>query len=51
VDVEPLALLTSFLNATTACLSTNDRMSYLFEAFDEARKSHERCEHSHGRLP
>jgi hypothetical protein len=49
--LEPLALLTAFLNATTACLSANDRATYLLESPEEARKGHERCEQSHGRIP
>jgi WD40 repeat protein len=49
--IEPLPLLNSFSKATTACLSTNERVSHLFETLDEARKGHELCEQSHGRLP
>ncbi|OJT20892.1 hypothetical protein BO221_28760 [Archangium sp. Cb G35] len=51
LPVEPLPLLTSFLNATTACLSTNERVSYLFESPDKARQGYEHCEQSHGRIP
>ncbi|PTL82504.1 caspase family protein [Vitiosangium sp. GDMCC 1.1324] len=49
--IEPHTLITSFLNATTACLSINERVNYLFESPDEAHKGHERCERFHGRRP
>ncbi len=45
-------LLRDYLqNITTVCLSINERERYLLESFDEARRGHERCERSHGRLP
>ena len=45
-----LADLVSYLaDATTACLSTTDRMRYLEEPESKARGAYEKCEADHGR--
>ena len=49
--ITPVFLRNTLRNATTICLSVNERERYLLESLDEARESHERCERSHGRLP
>lgn len=38
-------------DATTACLTPEQRHNYLIESEADARKTYEACEHAHGRSP
>jgi WD40 repeat protein len=49
--ITPSLLRNSLRNATTMCLSVNERERYLLESHDEALEGHERCERAHNRIP
>ena len=44
-------LLNYLKEATTACLTAEQRRQYLGEAFSDARREFQRCEEAHGRPP
>ena len=44
-------LVTYLRNATTVCLSVENRKRFLAESPEDARKAYEACERRYGRLP
>ena len=49
--VEWAALVDYLSEATTTCLTVEDRMTILLDSQEAARTAHEACERSHGRTP